>query len=370
MERQNTKGLTATIILQAQSPNYDEGVGNLSIVKKFHRGDGKTYSYISRQSLRYSIFMQGKLEKGWRMSNVVKAAQDKAVLQLSSPIRDCEETDLFGYMLTGFKIGPDNNTTVQEQNEQKAETKTKKGETAIDFTITRTMPVRISPAVSLEPFKADSEMLTNKFQADKYSAQEKVTSEPNIANMEFQRSLFSYTISIDLHRVGSERSEVGTHVSPNKEPKTKADKENFEKWLQNFRSVDIGNPERLKRVSALLDIVKTLYRDIRGRREDLKPLFIIGGVYDICNPYFENLVQVDWVDGKPRIVPEPIISLLDDDKVVTENTYVGIRPGIFANDQLAPKIQSSRVSSPEKMLDNLKLEVAKYYGVNDQPSSS
>jgi CRISPR-associated protein Cst2 len=30
--------------------------------------------------------------------------------------------------------------------------------------------------------------------------------------------------------------------------------------------------------------VAFLYRDIRGRREDLKPLFAIGGVYDIKNP--------------------------------------------------------------------------------------
>lgn len=47
------QGLTATIIFEAQSLNYDEGFGsNLSVLKKFHRGNGEVFSYSSRQSLR------------------------------------------------------------------------------------------------------------------------------------------------------------------------------------------------------------------------------------------------------------------------------------------------------------------------------
>ncbi|MGC1929925.1 MAG: hypothetical protein WA667_13190 [Candidatus Nitrosopolaris sp.] len=60
----------------------------------------------------------------------------------------------------------------------------------------RTSPVRISPAISLESYQGDTEMLTNKYQGDKIQAQ------PNIATSEIHQSIYSYTISIDLHRVG------------------------------------------------------------------------------------------------------------------------------------------------------------------------
>ncbi len=52
------------------------------------------------------------------------------------------------------------------------------------------------------------EMLTNKYQADK------ISESPNIANIEFQRSLQRYTIAVDLHRIGNEMDEIGTRISP------------------------------------------------------------------------------------------------------------------------------------------------------------
>ena len=44
----NKNGLTITVIFEAESANYGEGIGNISQLKKFTRADGKIYSYISR----------------------------------------------------------------------------------------------------------------------------------------------------------------------------------------------------------------------------------------------------------------------------------------------------------------------------------
>ena len=52
--------------------------------------------------------------------------------------------------------------------------------------------------------------------------------------------------------------------------------------------IDIPSQEKAERVKVLLDSLHYLYRDIRGRRENLSPLFIIGGRYQRKNPFFEN----------------------------------------------------------------------------------
>ena len=47
----DNKGLTLSIIFEAESANYGEGVGNVTALKKISRGDHETYTYISRQAL-------------------------------------------------------------------------------------------------------------------------------------------------------------------------------------------------------------------------------------------------------------------------------------------------------------------------------
>ena len=46
------KGLTLTVVMLAESANYTEGIGNISVLKKMSRGDKRQYTYISRQALR------------------------------------------------------------------------------------------------------------------------------------------------------------------------------------------------------------------------------------------------------------------------------------------------------------------------------
>lgn len=56
--KMKNKGLTMTIVFEAESANYGEGYNNITTLKKLTRGDGNTYSYISRQALRYNIVEQ------------------------------------------------------------------------------------------------------------------------------------------------------------------------------------------------------------------------------------------------------------------------------------------------------------------------
>ncbi|HLP62046.1 MAG TPA: type I-B CRISPR-associated protein Cas7/Cst2/DevR, partial [Candidatus Deferrimicrobium sp.] len=180
-----SKGLTVTVVFEAESANYGEGIGNVTSLKKISRGNGQSYSYISRQALRYNIVNQMvEMSDGYRLTPV---NHDK-VIQFApdASVKDYFEIDLFGYM------------------------KTKKDEGAA----TRSAVARLSNAVSLETFNGDLDFLTNKGLFDRLTDKDKVKAGANegdeeesvkggnIAQGEIHKSFYTYTLTVDLDKVG------------------------------------------------------------------------------------------------------------------------------------------------------------------------
>ncbi|WP_299264818.1 type I-B CRISPR-associated protein Cas7/Cst2/DevR [uncultured Leptotrichia sp.] len=293
------KGLTFTAIFLAESANYGEGIGNVATLKKISRNRGEQYTYISRQAIRYNIVEQLDENK----ANVkAEGSGDKKVVQFSAEttIKDYPELDFFGYM------------------------KTVKG----DNSKNRSAIVRLSNAVSLETFKGDLEFLTNKGLVDRINRNEKVF--PNIAQAEIHKSYYKYTVTIDLDKIG----------------------------IDELDEIEIENEEKARRVNKLLDTISLLYRDIRGRREDLKPLFIIGGVYDIKNPFFENVVDV----RNNKILVEKLTSGIYD--FIENDTAVGIVKEQFENDtELETELakRNIKVLNVPEFFKQLKNKIDEYY---------
>ena len=293
------KGLTFTAIFLAESANYGEGIGNVATLKKISRNRGEQYTYISRQAIRYNIVEQ----LGENKANVkAEGSGDKKVVQFSAEttIKDYPELDFFGYM------------------------KTVKG----DNSKNRSAIVRLSNAVSLETFKGDLEFLTNKGLVDRIDRNEKVF--PNIAQAEIHKSYYKYTVTIDLDKIG----------------------------IDELDGIEIENEEKARRVNKLLDTISLLYRDIRGRREDLKPLFIIGGVYDIKNPFFENVVDV----RNNKILVEKLTSGIYD--FIENDTAVGIVKEQFENDtELETELSKKniKVLNVPEFFKQLKNKIDEYY---------
>lgn len=289
------KGLTISIIFEAESTNYGEGIGNVTTLKKISRGTGESYSYLSRQAIRHDIIHQMGLDN--------TPLVDAEVIQFAdeTSIKDYPEIDYFGYFKTSFK------------------------------TITRSAVVRLSNAVSLESFNADIDFLTNKGLLDRYNETHDVKKDGgSIAQSEIHKSYYAYTITIDLDLIGIDKD------------------------------VEISNEEKAKRVKEFLDVVKFLYRDIKGRRENLSPLFVIGGVYDIKNPVFENRLNVK----NNMLIVETIESVLNLDERIQENTSCGLIKGKFNNDkEIESKLKSVGVG---KFFNNLKTKVDEYYTDNKQ----
>lgn len=294
IQQMNKKGLTLSIIFEAESANYGEGVGNVTSLKKISRGDHEMYTYLSRQALRYNIVDQMEV-------NNTPLGVDGSVIQFhpEATIADYAEIDLFGYMKT------------------------------VKPTKTRAAVVRLSNAVALESYNTDLEFLTNKGLFDRYKA---TTNDDNlkggnIAQSEIHKSFYAYTVTIDLDKVGIDAND----------------------------NIEIPLAERAERVTTLLQSLKFLYRDIKGRRENLSPIFAIGGVYDYKNPFFENRLKLK----ENKLAVATIEGVLALDEHVQKETHIGLVRGLLANDEEIEQVLE--VKSMAEFFKELEAAVINYY---------
>lgn len=293
----NRPSLTITYIVKAFPCNYDEGYGNVSVAKKVHRGSGETYLFTSRQALRYSIVNWLVEQKIWKYAQLTSAEGVKQYNPEQLRSEFPQEADLFGYMITAGRG-------------QQAQT--------------RAAVAKLTHLISLEPWYGDQELLTNKNFADR------LKENPDMANIETGYNYYKYTLSVDLDKVGED--------------------ENFNHHLTK--------EEKIKRVCDLIEATKFLFRDIRGKRESLIPLFIIGGVYHIKSPFFHNAVNIEFKGSKPYITWEGINQVLEtkinEKNKVNDFTFKGIQKGEFGDD-------FGINESPFEALDKIKEEVVKAY---------
>ena len=301
------KGLTLSIIFDAQSANYGEGANNFSALKRLSRGDGNSYSYISRQALRYNIIEQLKWD-----NTPTSDKNTVAQFEKDTSIKDYPEIDLFGYMKTG------DNSINKTSN-------------------TRNAVVRLSNAVALESYNSDLDFLNNMGIANRNNLKNE------LVQSEIHRSYYAYTVTIDLDKVGIDK--VVKKINKGKEP--------------DIEEITIDNKEKAKRVKDLLNVLKFLYRDIRGRRENLSPVFIIGGVYNIKNPFFENRLKVNKNNLEIKTIKD-VLNL--DEKEIKNKTRWGIIDSIFSNtEEIKEDLKDLNAGSVADVIKYLCEEVDRYY---------
>ncbi|MFA5449140.1 MAG: type I-B CRISPR-associated protein Cas7/Cst2/DevR [Clostridia bacterium] len=285
-------GLTISLVFEAESANYGEGFGNITQLKKVSRGDGNAYSYISRQALRYNIINQ----LGWDNTECEKDGKDdKAVVQFAphATIDKYPEIDFFGYM------------------------KTEKSKNAK----IRNAVARLSNAISLESYNAETDFLTNMGLA------KRVGGGNNIAQSEIHKSFYTYTITIDLDLIGIDVND----------------------------DINIPNPEKANRVKDFLGTIEYLYRDIKARRENFSPVFAIGGLYQRKNPYFENRIALN----KKMLNLDKLLECINANEDTKSNTKVGYLSGSFNNcPDIYEKLNPSTIA---EFFSSIKREVDNYY---------
>lgn len=297
-------GLTITMIFKAQSLNYSEGIGNIAELKKLTRGNGDVYTFASRQALRYDIARLGNEMFNWNLQVVDK---DKKTVQFSDKytIEDSEEMDLFGYMRTIGKSDENN------------------GGASV-----RSAVVRLSNALSLEKYKSDIEFLSNKGMADR------IKEHPNIANLEQHLSYYTYTVTIDLSKVGIDCD------------------------------IELSNEVKKNRVIQLLEILKVLNRNIRGREENLSPVFVIGGIYTLNSPFFLGRIALNDKKEKFELDVDMLkdaMSLKLGEKFIKDDTRVGIVKNTFSNEDKINEMVNNKVGTVQEFFEDIESKVSEYY---------
>ena len=190
----------------------------------------------------------------------------------------------------------------------------------------RSAAVRLSNAISLEEYKNDIEFLNNKGLADR------IPEFPNLANIEQHLSFYTYTITIDLEKIGVDAG------------------------------IELDNEIRAKRVKELLEIVKVLNREIRGREENLSPIFVIGGLYKLNSPFFLGRIKLNGKDGEFSIDTEMLkdtMTLKLGDNSIEEDTKVGIVKNVLKNEKEIE--ENFNTSNIQEFFEDLENQVEQYY---------
>ena len=190
----NSKCLTLTYLTRASYASLngsDKEADNISSIKKIRMNDGEEYPYKSSQAIRRDLREQLAV-LGWELSEAALAKQAKgATATLGDPASYIDD-DLFGFMI--------------------ADKVTKK----------RTGPVRVSPLISLEPYRGELDFATNYMGV-------KAGGNPNIFETEIHSGFYRGTILIELDRIGA------------------ADAETYK--------LDLEPGERKRRVASLLSLI-------------------------------------------------------------------------------------------------------------------
>lgn len=306
------QGLTISVIFKAMSLNYGESLGNISELKKLNSGES-TYTYISRQAIRYELYKS--LSQNFKMDHGMEPplGVKQKVVQFKPDTNAARyvEADLFGYM------------------------KTEKGAGSV----IRPAVVRTTPAIALEPFLNDIEFGTNKNFADR------TKKDPDPFQFEHQLSLYTYTMTIDLDRIGKDENDGS----------------------------EVAAQEKYQRVAMVLDAVQLLNREIKGRTESLNPLFVIGGVYSVKNPFFLGKIHTEFIKEKKAYAIETrrLNSVLDLEyslngitEKVRQKSRIGFIDGFWANeDDLKKLVPDANEYTLNSFFNYLKAELKGYYGV-------
>ena len=192
----------------------------------------------------------------------------------------------------------------------------------------RSAAVRLSNAISLEDYKSDMDFLNNKGLADR------INEFPNLANIEQHLSYYTYTVTIDLSKVGVDGELI------------------------------MDNNIRNKRVKELLEIIKVLNREIRGREENLSPLFVIGGIYDLNSPFFLGRIKLEGRNKEFTIntnMLKDTLSLKVGENSIYNDTKIGIVKDTFKNEKEIEEIFEGKVTSVQEFFENLEKQVEEYY---------
>ena len=240
---------------------------------RWKKADGNTYAYIPGRIIGYSLAGICDWNTPFVINNGVKQFDNEA------GIDKYPKLDLFGY----YKKNKNGN--VERRN----------------------AVVKITNAISLIPISPATSFL---------------------ACLRRGYLMYTYTVSIDLERVGKE----------------------------DDGSIEISNEEKENRVCDLLDAILELYGIIEDRLENINPIFLIGGIYNSGIPFFMNSVQLN----NKVLDCDRIRKTMNLTKDLSENSKIAALSIFFRNEEEIDDLCNMDI---REAFECLKAEVREYYQI-------
>ena len=228
------KALTITYLTKAGYASLngsDKEADNISSIKKIRKNDGKDYPYCSSQAIRRALREQLAV-MGFKLSEGVVGEKKKGAATTLCDPQTYIDDDLFGFM----------NATKQ--------------------TVKRTSPVRVSPAIALNPYIGDMDFGTNYMSVASGG-------DPNIFETEIHSGFYYGTILIELDRVG-------------------------EASKGDLYELSLAPEEKVKRLLALCDAIQNLWTIGRQSRylSDMSPKMVCAAIMSVKNPIFLESIKL------------------------------------------------------------------------------
>lgn len=267
------------------SLNGSEGTGgNITEMKKIASANGEEYAYVSGQALR-RYFKETLLQLGQRITEVSENGnptfrdENGKYIDLDKKLKDVKELaykkfidlDLFGYM---FPNGG-----------------------------RRWSPVKVTPLISILPYKGEYDYLTRKQKPKKENEKSGNIVQIEIDTLNFMRG----NIIVNTSHIGNEVDEYTYDVNE-----------------------ILDNEEKNSRLNIFLDAIKNFNGGAKQSRnlEDISPKFVVIAKQKTGNPFLLNSLDVD-IEGNINI--ENIKEAIEDNDV--ESLTIGISKGIFKNEE-------------------------------------
>ncbi|GAB63517.1 CRISPR-associated protein [Candidatus Jettenia caeni] len=292
---QNIKGINITWLATTDLTNLNSGEGgsNYVDVKKYKFQD-KEYPYVSGQAMRY--YLKEGIRR-LRTTNDCCVPDDKG--EACGNVTTCPLCDLFGFMATI------------------------KGEGAK----VRVSPVKVSPAIGLLPFDANS---TIDFLTRKKHKPEGEKASGDIVNVELGMNLYKGGISIDVAKVGFEEE----YDETNKKMKFKD--------MRGGDDNEKGNETR-NRIAQVLESLSFLSDYSKQARllTDFTPDFIIISFQNNYSHRLQKALELKS-DEEINLNTDRLKEILADISEYSNSIYVGMITGILDNEADVKKILSEK----------------------------
>jgi CRISPR-associated protein Cst2 len=287
----NCVSITSIIKTSIGSINGSFTEGNISTIKKITTPEGLYIPYISGQSLRHSL-RESISDSDYSLSEIKKTTAIRGVDHTDGDPINFIDDDIFGYMIA-------------ETNNNRR----------------RTAPIRVSPAVGLFPYMGDRDLGTK--------SKEGVEGQELGGNMfetEIYNNFFRTTILLELDRIGVfKKIELG-------------------KDKNKTENVILDQEERTKRINTFLNALLRIWGGGKQSRflTDLTPKLLISTVQTAKVPIFLESLQIS---KDCEIHTNQILEVLNDYQNIIESIFIGIRSGIFSNEQeVISELQSQNIN--------------------------